>query len=66
MKRDTTTIKAAIKNLIARNEATIKEAEKGKEGLQSEYAYKYGMIKSRLDWSNKDLEIVLELLEELK
>ena len=66
MQRDTTTIKAAIKNLIARNEATIKKDETGKEGLQAEYAYKYGMVKCRLDWSNKDLEIDLELLEELK
>ena len=66
MERDTTVIKAAIKSIIARNEATMKEAEVEKEGLRSGYAYKYGWTKGRLDSSNIELEIVLELLEDLK
>lgn len=59
------TIRQAIFNMLARNEETVKEAENTEAtGLKAEYAYKYGMLKARLDWLNMDLEIILQLLND--
>ncbi len=56
------TIRQAIFNMLARNEETLKEAES--EHKNRNFAYKYGMLKGRLDSINMDLEIILQLLND--